>query len=90
MWRELKLRFAKGQPRNPTDLERICKEEWTKIPLKICPNLLKNYNKCLTSVLANKGFSTKYCYMDQILISCENMIINILNFYDVVILDFIL
>ena len=34
--------------------------EWTKIPLKICANLLKNYNKRLTSVLANKGFSTKY------------------------------
>ena len=41
-------------------LERICKEEWTKIPPKICANLLKNYNKRLTSVLANKGFSTKY------------------------------
>ena len=27
--------------------------------------------------------------MDQILISCENMIINIYNLYDVVILDFI-
>ena len=26
--------------------------------------------------------------MDQILISCENMIINILNLYDVVTLDF--
>ena len=40
------------------DLERICKEEWTKIPLKVCANLLKNYNKRLTSVLANKCFST--------------------------------
>ena len=29
-----------------------------------------------------------YCSMDKILISCENMIINILNLYDVVILDF--
>ena len=62
----------------PLDLERICKEEWTKIPPKICANLLKNYNKRLTSVLASKDFSTKsYCSMDQILISCENMIINI-------------
>ena len=54
LWRELKLRVAKRQPRNLKDLERICKEEWTKIPPKICANLLKNYNKCLTSVLANK------------------------------------
>ena len=60
LWRELKLRVAKRQPRNLKDLERICKEEWTKIPPKICANLLKNYNKRLTSVLANKGFSTKY------------------------------
>ena len=47
LWRELKLRVAKRQPRvdqNP----------------KICANLLKNYKKRLTSVLANKGFSTKY------------------------------
>ena len=60
LWREPKLRVAKRQPRNLKDLERICKEEWTKIPPKICANLLKKYNKCLTSVLANKGFSTKY------------------------------
>ena len=60
LWRELKLRVAKRQPRNLKDLERICKEEWIKIPPKICANLLKNYNKHLTSVLANKGLSTKY------------------------------
>ena len=58
LWRELKLRVAKRQPRNLKDLERI--EEWTKIPPKICANLLKNYNKHLTSVIANKGFSIKY------------------------------
>ena len=50
--RELKLRVAKQQPRNL--------KEWTKIPPKICANLLKNYNKRLMAVLANKGFSTKY------------------------------
>ena len=60
LWRELKLRVAKRRPQNLKVLERICKEEWTKIPSKICANLLKNYNKRLTSVLANKGFSTKY------------------------------
>ena len=57
---------AKRQPRNGKDLERICKEEWTKIPPKICANLQKNYYKCLTSVLANKGFSTKY----EVLLFC--------------------
>src|SRR4029434_1673153 len=42
------------------DLERICKEEWTKIPPEMCVNLVTNYKKSLTSVLANKGYSTKY------------------------------
>ena len=59
LWRELKLQVAKRQPRNLKDLERICKEEWTKIPPKICANLLNNYNKRLTSFL-HQGFSTKY------------------------------
>ena len=39
LWRELKLRVAKRQLRNLKDLERICKEEWTKIPPKFCANL---------------------------------------------------
>ena len=56
LWRELTLRVAKRQPQNLKDLERICKEGWTKIPPKICANLLKNYNKCLTSVFANKKY----------------------------------
>ncbi len=42
------------------DLERICKEEWDKIPPEMCANLLANYKKCLTSVIANKDFATKY------------------------------
>ena len=39
LWREMKR-----QSRNLKDLERICKEKWTKIPsipCKICANLLK-------------------------------------------------
>src|SRR4029434_7355691 len=45
--------------RHLKDLERICKEEWTKIPPETCVNLVTNYKKSLTSVLANKGYSTK-------------------------------
>ncbi len=52
LWRELKVRVAKRQPQNLNDLERICKEEWDKIPPEMCANL--------TSVIANKGFATKY------------------------------
>ncbi len=59
LWRELKVRVAKRQP-NLNDLERICKEEWDKIPPEMCANLVANYKKRLTSVIANKGFATKY------------------------------
>ncbi|KAL0157435.1 hypothetical protein M9458_048681, partial [Cirrhinus mrigala] len=51
LWRELK-------PRKHDDLERICKEEWDKIPPEMCANLVTNYKKRLTSVIANKGFAT--------------------------------
>ncbi len=60
MWRELKVRVAKRQPRNLNDLERICKEEWDKIPPEMCANLVANYKKRLTSVIDKKGFATKY------------------------------
>ncbi len=43
LWRELKVRVAKRQPRNLNDLERICKEEWD--------NLVANYKKRLSHVL---------------------------------------
>ncbi len=59
LWRELKVCVVKCQPRNINDLERICKE-WDKIPPEMCANLVANYNKYLTSVIANKGFASKY------------------------------
>uniref|UniRef100_A0A8D0DHJ2 Transposase n=1 Tax=Sander lucioperca TaxID=283035 RepID=A0A8D0DHJ2_SANLU len=60
LWRELKLCVSQRQPRNLTDLEKICVEEWAKIPPAVCANLVKNYRKRLTSVIANKGYCTKY------------------------------
>lgn len=60
LWRELKVRVARRQPTNLHDLERICKEEWAKIPPGVCAKLVVNYKKRLTAVLANKGFATKY------------------------------
>ncbi|XP_064858214.1 LIM domain-binding protein 1-like [Oncorhynchus nerka] len=35
LWRELKVPVAKRQSRNLHDLEKICKEEWDKIPPEI-------------------------------------------------------
>ncbi len=45
---------------NITALEEICMEEWAKIPATVCENLVKTYRKLLTSVIANKGYITKY------------------------------
>ncbi len=53
LWRELKVRVAKRQTQN--DLERICKEERDKIPPAMCANLVANYKKHLTSLIANKS-----------------------------------
>ncbi len=93
LWRELKLRVSKRQPRNLNDLERICKEEWTKIPPEMCANLVTNYKKCLTSVLANKDFCTKYYVShvllgDQILILLTKMLILFLTFVCCFFLEF--
>ncbi len=61
LWRELKVRVAKRQPRNLNDLERICKEEWDKIPPEMCAKPGGQPTRTrLNSVIANKGFATKY------------------------------
>ncbi len=75
LWRELKVRVAKRQPRNLNDLERICKEEWDKIPTEMCANLVANYKKRLTSVIANKGFATKYLFHS---LKCKSIVLLLL------------
>ncbi len=60
LWRELKVHVAQRQPQNITALEEICMEEWAKIPATVCENLVKTYRNHLTSVIANKGYITKY------------------------------
>ncbi|KAI4877035.1 hypothetical protein NFI96_033526, partial [Prochilodus magdalenae] len=39
LWRELKLRVSQRQPRNLADLEKICVEEWARIPAAVCAHL---------------------------------------------------
>ncbi len=53
-------KIAQRQPQNLKDLEKTCMEEWAKIPAAVSANLVKNYRKCLTSIIGNKGFCTKY------------------------------
>ncbi|KAJ0019175.1 hypothetical protein NQD34_006744 [Periophthalmus magnuspinnatus] len=59
LWRELKLSVSQRQPRNLTAREDLCGGV-AKIPPAVCSNLVKNYRKRLTSVIANKGYCTKY------------------------------
>ncbi len=47
-------------PSNLTELERICKEEWQRIPKYRCEKLVASFPKRLMAVLNQKGASTKY------------------------------
>ena len=83
LWRELKVRIAQREPRKLKDLEKVCMEEWAKIPAALCANLVKNYRKRVISVIANKRFLYQILssafLMYQILISCNKMQINCLK-----------
>jgi hypothetical protein len=47
-------------PFNLTELERICREEWEKLPKYRCEKLVAPYTRTLEAVFAAKGASTKY------------------------------
>ncbi|KAI2666432.1 Transposable element Tcb1 transposase [Labeo rohita] len=60
LWRDLKMAVHQRLPSNLTDLERICKEEWQRIPKSRCEKLVASFPKRLMAVLDQKGASTKY------------------------------
>ena len=45
---------------NLTELERICREEWEKLPKYRCAKLVVSYQRRLKAVITVKGASTKY------------------------------
>jgi NAD(P)H-hydrate repair Nnr-like enzyme with NAD(P)H-hydrate dehydratase domain len=47
-------------PSNLTELERICREEWEKLPKYRCAKLVASYSRRLEAVIVAKGASTKY------------------------------
>ncbi|KAI5615347.1 calmodulin-regulated spectrin-associated protein 2-like isoform X4, partial [Silurus asotus] len=59
VWGELKRRVRKRGPRTLDDLERLCKKEWSKIPLSVFSNLVKCYRRRLSAVLLAKGAMIK-------------------------------
>ncbi|XP_071210367.1 uncharacterized protein [Salvelinus alpinus] len=60
LWRDLKIAVQRRSPSNLTELERICREEWGKIPKYRCAKLVASYPRRLEAVIAAKGASTKY------------------------------
>ena len=60
LWRDLKIAVQQSFPSNLTELERICREEWKKVPKYRCAKLVASYPRRLKAVIAAKGASTKY------------------------------
>jgi hypothetical protein len=54
--------YAATLPLQPdrTELERICREEWKKLPKYRCDKLVASYSRRLKAVIAAKCDSTKY------------------------------
>uniref|UniRef100_A0AAZ3QJ57 Tc1-like transposase DDE domain-containing protein n=1 Tax=Oncorhynchus tshawytscha TaxID=74940 RepID=A0AAZ3QJ57_ONCTS len=63
LWRDLKIAVQRRSPSNFTEIERICREEWEKLPKYRCAKLVASYPRKLEAVItvvAAKGDSTKY------------------------------
>ena len=60
LWRDLKITVQRHSPSNLTELERICREEWEKLPKYRCAKLVASNPRRLEAVIAAKGASTKY------------------------------
>ena len=60
LWKELKIRVHRRDPRNLEDLKAVCVDEWAKITPEQCIRLVSPYRRRLEAVITNKGFCTKY------------------------------
>ena len=72
LWRDLKRAVQHRSPSNLTKLERICREEWEKLPKYRCAKLVVSYPRKLNAVIAVKGASTKYLVKGMnIYVNCD-------------------
>ena len=60
LWRDQKIAVQRNSPSNLTKLERICREEWNKLPKYRCAKLVASYPRRPEAVIVVKGASTKY------------------------------
>jgi hypothetical protein len=59
LWRDLKIAVQRRSPSNLTELERIYRVEWEKLPKYRCAKLVASYPRILEAVITAKGPSTK-------------------------------
>jgi hypothetical protein len=55
LWRDLTIVVQRGSPSNLRELERICREEWKKLPNYRCAKLVASYPRRLKAVIAAKS-----------------------------------
>lgn len=60
LWGDLKHAVHARRPKNLSELEEFCKEEWEKIPKARIERLLAGYRKRLETAISAKGGVTKY------------------------------
>jgi transposase len=60
LWRDLKIAVQQCSPSNLTELDRIFREEWEKLPKYRCAKLVAFNLRRLDAVIVAKGASTKY------------------------------
>jgi hypothetical protein len=59
LWRDQKIGGQHCAPSKLTELERICREKWEKLPKYRCAKLVASYPRRLEAIIADKGASTK-------------------------------
>jgi transposase len=59
LWRDLKIAVQRRSPSNLTEIERICRVEWEKLPKYRCAKFVASYPRILEAVIAANGASTK-------------------------------
>ena len=60
LWHKLKTQVKQRNPRNLRDLEEFCEEEWSKISVEVCRNLIVKYPNHLQVIIKAKGHAIDY------------------------------
>jgi hypothetical protein len=77
LYRDLKIAVHQRTPSNLTKVERICREEWEKLPKYRWVKLVVSYLRRLKAVIAAKCASTKYCVKGLNTCKCGISVLNV-------------